>query len=48
MSITLVKYHEFSIYQEKQLHIEKIRFKNICKKLLKIFATLMISFHVFK
>lgn len=23
MSITLVKYHEFSIYQEKQLHIEK-------------------------
>lgn len=32
----------------KTVTYRKIRFKNICKKLLKIFATLMISFHVFK
>lgn len=32
----------------KTVTYRKIRFKNICKKLLKIFATLMVSFHVFK
>ena len=48
MSITLVKYHEFLDLPRKTFTYRKNKIQNICKKLLKIFATLMISFHVFK